>query len=217
MSAYDVSELLNNCEVSLSHIRRAVHHLTKHDRAVLYDEDHHDHKSAEGRFFEALVYEILLDVGESSSKIESIAAKYSDAQYTAYDKYSKDGLWYSKDGGIRFKISGNTAAEIDFLIKTSDGVRIFGEAATSVNGAKGFSSEMESKRDMLLKLYGGKVEFIIILSGDVSYRPKCLEADDSYAIIPCGNKMYQKIAASEVLKRNLSSTRSSKRVDGKLW
>ena len=161
MSAAEVAELLNNAEIFSGEIRRAAIHLPKPTRAALYDEDSPLHRSAAGEFFEALVYEILLQEGETSPAVETVAAKFSDALYVPYDKYAKDGLWYSKDGGIRFKVSGRVAAEVDFLVKTADGVRVFGEVI--VNPAKaGIASEVSAKRELLERLYGCDVQFLLV-------------------------------------------------------
>ncbi|HJJ86830.1 MAG TPA: hypothetical protein O0X17_00650, partial [Methanocorpusculum sp.] len=81
MSAAEVAELLNNAEIFSGEIRRAAIHLPKPTRAALYDEESPLHRSAAGEFFEALVYEILLQEGESSPAVETIAAKFSDALY----------------------------------------------------------------------------------------------------------------------------------------
>ena len=119
-----------------------------------------EHRTASGKFFEALVYEILLAESEASPAVSSIAAKMSDALYVPYDKYAKDGLWYSKDGGIRFKVSGRVAAEVDFLVKTADGVRIFGEVIVNPAKAGHLASEVAEKRSLLERLYGCEVQFL---------------------------------------------------------
>jgi len=211
MSASEIASLLNNAEITLSEIRKAVFHLTKPDRADLYNAEATNHKSAAGKFFEALVYEILLTDGETSPAIEKIAAKLSDAKDIADDKFAPDGLWYSRDGEIRFKIKGRVAAEVDFLIKTADGVLVFGEVAASKT--KGFAAEMAMKKELLEGLYHCKTEGIIVVPHTMHRRFD--ESDKiTYAVVR-GDESYQKVLASEVLKRNLSPTASTKRVDGR--
>jgi hypothetical protein len=217
MSASEVASLLAGEEVTLSHIRRAVHHLTKQNRALLYDEEHPLHKSAAGEFFEALVYELLISSSEDAPCIQSIAAKLSDAEYIPYDKYSPDGLWYSRDGGIRFKIGGRVAAEIDLLIRTRDGVRVFGEVITSPTGTKGFLAEVAAKRSLLSELYGDPVEFLLVLSTDPKTGLRCVGDNDAFAVIPGGDTLYKKVLKSEVIMRKLSPAKSTKRVDGRVW
>lgn len=218
MSAKDVAELLKCAKVTLPQIRKAVHHLTKPERAALYDENNSQHKSSVGKFFEALSYEMLLTVLENSDAVVSVAAKLSDAEYVPQGKYDPDGLWYSRDGGIRFKAAGKVVAEMDLLMKTSDGVRIFGEVVTNPAGANGFRLEILAKKKLLENLYGDPVEFLLILPKDPSANNlRCLDETDAYAVIFGGDSAYLCVHSNEVMKRKLSPTKSSKRVDGKKW
>ena len=217
MSASEVAGLLSAEEVTLSHIRRAVHHLPKSCRAVLYDEAHPLHPSAVGEFFEALSYELLLSASEDSPSVVSIAAKLADAVYIPYDKYSPDGLWYSRDGGIRFKMKGRVAAEMDLLIKTSDGVRIFGEVISGSTETKRFLSEIAAKKSLLSEIYGDPVEFLLVLPYEPHSGLRCVGENDAFAVISGGDTLYRNVHKSEVMMRKLSPAKSSKRVDGRLW
>ena len=207
MSAAEVAELLNNAEIFSGEIRRAAIHLPKPTRAALYDEESPLHRSAAD--------EILLQEGESSPAVETIAAKFSDALYVPYDKYSRDGLWYSKDGGIRFKVSGRVAAEVDFLVKTADGVRVFGEVI--VNPAKaGIASEVSAKRELLERLYGCEVQFLLVCAKPVR-ELKFLRDGDVSVIIEDGNLFYKRLHPNEVLHKKSAPAKSTKRVDGSVW
>jgi len=217
MSASEVAGLLSGEEVTLSHVRRAVHHLSKPDRAALYDEAHPLHQSAVGGFFEALSYELLLSASEHAECIDSVVAKLADACYVPYDKYAPDGMWYSRDGGIRFKVKGRVAAEMDLLVKTTDGVRIFGEVITGSAGTKGFLTEIAAKKSLLFQIYGDPVGFLLVLP----YKPRaglrCVDENDAFVVIPGGDTLYKLVPESEVIMRNLSPAQSAKRVDGRLW
>jgi hypothetical protein len=218
MSATEISELLSHVEIAPSHIRRAVHHLTKPERAILYDVTNPLHRSATGKYFEALIYELLLTQTEGSDVIVSIAAKFSDVEFVPYDKYTADGLWYSRDGGIRFKIGGRVTAEMDLLIKTADGVRVFGEVIINPSAVRGFRSEISAKKKLLADLYGDPIEFLLVLaappsSGDVM----CLERSDACAVVLGGDRSYELVHPSEVMKRKLSLVANTKRVNGRDW
>lgn len=217
MSASEVAGLLSGEEITLSHIRRAVHHLSKQNRAVLYDEDHPLHPSAAGEFFEALSYELLLSASEHAACINSVVAKLADACFVPCDKYSPDGLWYSRDGGIRFKVNGRIAAEVDLLVKTSDGVRIFGEVVSGSGGTKGFLSEIAAKKSLLSEIYGDQVEFLLVLPYEPHSGLRCVGENDAFSVIPDGDTFYRNVQKSEVMMRNLSPVKSSKRVDGRFW
>lgn len=217
MTASEAAELLTSAEVTLSEIRKAVHHLPKTERPVLYDENHINHRSLCGKFFESLVYEILLNEAETSPLIDSVAAKLTDAEFVPYDKHSPDGLWYSRDGEIRFKVKGRVSSEVDLLLKTSDGTRIFGEVIVNPAGTKGFTAEVESKRKFLSELYDDDFEFLLVMPVSPKRELKCLSEGDACAVVLNGDTKYRDVPASEVLKRNLSPTFSTKRVDGKIW
>ncbi|HJJ48982.1 MAG TPA: hypothetical protein O0X39_08370 [Methanocorpusculum sp.] len=212
MSAIEVAKLLRDADITLTEVRKAVYHLTKPERADLYDEASPNQKSAAGKFFEALVYEILLKESKDSAAVEKIAAKLADAEYVPYDKYAPDGLWYSRDGEIRFRIDGRVAAEVDFLVRTSDGVLVFGEAAAAKT--KGFAAELAKKKMLLCGLYHCPVQALVVLPHKRTGGFACLEEGDAYAVVE-GDEAYRLVLASEVLKRNLSPTECSKRVNGK--
>ena len=137
------------------------------------------------------MYEILLAESEASPAVSSIAAKMSDALYVPYDKYAKDGLWYSKDGGIRFKVSGRVAAEVDFLVKTADGVRIFGEVIVNPAKAGHLASEVAEKRSLLERLYGCEVQFLLVCAEPVK-ELKYLRESDAVVVVDAGNLLYQR-------------------------
>jgi len=217
MSASEVSELLSHAEITPLHVRRAVHHLTKPERAMLYDAANPLHRSATGKYFEALVYELLLGCAECSDAIVSIAAKFSDAEFVPYDKYAPDGLWYSRDGGIRFRVGGKVAAEMDLLIKTADGVRVFGEVIINPSGVRGFRSEIFAKKKLLSDLYGDPVEFLMVLAAAPPSGVRCLEGSDAYAVVTGGVRSYEMVHPGEVMKRKLSPATSTKRVNGRDW
>ena len=216
MSAAEIAALLRNAEVTGGEIRRAAIHLPKPLRASLYDETSREHRTAEGKFFEAFVYEMLLAEAEQSDSVVSVAAKLSDACYVPYDKYAKDGLWYSKDGGIRFKVSGRVAAEVDFLVKTADGIRIFGEVIVNPAKAGNLASEVAEKRALLERLYECEVQFVLVCAEQVK-EPKYLRETDSVVVLESGHLMYQRLHPNEVLHKKSAPAKSTRRVDGTVW
>ena len=217
MSAADVARLLSAPAVLPGEIRRAAVHLPKPLRKSLYDVSSPEHRTAEGIFFEALIYEMLLAEGETADCIASVAAKFSDALYLPYDKYSPDGLWYSKDGEIRFKVGGRVKAEMDLLITTADGIRVFAEIIVNPAKAAGLAGEVAKKKELLRRFYGGSPQFLLITADSLSSCPEYLEETDAYAAVPGGNLAYLSISPGEVLGKKLSPAFSSKRVDGKKW
>ena len=218
MSSSEIAGLLSEAEITPSHIRHAVNHLTKSERVVLYDRTNPLHRSVTGKYFEALVYELLLGFAEHSDAVVSVAAKFSDAEYVPYDKYAPDGLWYSRDGGIRFRVGGKIAAEMDLLAKTEDGVRVFGEVIINPSGVRGFRSEILAKKKLLSEIYGDPVQFLMVLAAaPPSCGVRCLEEPDACAIVTGWDTSYVMVHPGKVLKCNLSPSASTKRVQGKNW
>ncbi len=216
MSAAEIARLLESAEISSGEVRRAAIHLPKPLRAALYDAESPQHRTAAGEFFEALVYEILLKEGEASTAVKTVAAKLSDAEYVPYDKYSRDGLWYSKDGGIRFKVGGRVAAEVDFLVATTDGVRVFGEVVVNPASAQSLGAEISGKRVLLERLYGGIFQCVVVCSKPLK-ELRFLDEEDATAVIFEGEQMYQRLHKNEVLHKKSAPAKSTKRVDGRVW
>lgn len=217
MTAADVAELLSASAVTSGEIRRAAVHLPKPLRNSLYDDSSSEHRTAEGVFFEALIYEMILAESETADCITAVAAKFSDAEYVPYDKYSPDGLWYSKDGEIRFKVGGRVKAEMDLLITTADGVRVFAEIIVNPAKASGLGPEIAKKKQLLKQFYGEDPQFLLITASSLKEKPEFLMQNDAYAVVPAGNEAYLSIHPGEVLGKKLSPVFSSKRVDGKKW
>lgn len=218
MTAENVARIFDSATISTGLIRRSAIHLSKPLRAALYDEESPQHRTATGEFFEALVYEILLCESENSHDIDSVVAKFSDAEYVPYDKYSPDGLWYSRDGGIRFKVNGKVVAEVDFLVRTNDGVRVFGEVILNPASAGCLGNEIAQKRALLKRLYGDElgVQFVLVCSKPV-LKPRFLEEGDAVVVIEDGDKLYKQLHENEVLHKKSAPMKSMKRVDGKDW
>lgn len=216
MSAAEIAALLQHAEVTGGEIRRAAIHLPKPLRAALYDETSPEHRTATGRFFEALVYEILIAESEVSPVVETVAAKMTDARYVPYDKYSKDGLWYSKDGEIRFKVSGRVAAEVDFLVKTADSIRVFGEVIVNPAKACHLASEVTEKRALLERLYDCEIQFLLVCAKPVK-ELKYLRETDAAVTLDAGHLLYQQIHPNEVLHKKSAPAKSTRRVDGTVW
>ncbi|HJJ56456.1 MAG TPA: hypothetical protein O0X14_03045, partial [Methanocorpusculum sp.] len=181
MSATDVIELISSTEISLTSIRHAICHLTKPNREILYNLNHPNHRSITGKYFEALVYEMILQASNTSNKISSVVAKFSDAKYIPYNKYFTKGVWYSRDGNILVTLNGRIVAEFDFLIQTSDGTRVFGEIVINPTGIN--QSEIQFKKKLLSKLYKDPIEPVLVLS-----IPTNINNSINYAVIPNGEK-----------------------------
>ena len=224
MSAADVARLITDAEISKSEIRRAAVHLPKPPRAALFSETAAEHRTAEGMFFEALVYEILLAEGDADPKIAQIAAKLHDAEYVPYDRFAKDGLWYTKNGEIQFRVRGKAAAEVDFLVLCKDDTLVFGEISLKPDVSPGFEKEVQSKKELLRRFlddaglsYG--VEFVYVTPvffGPGSFVGAILQFADALCVVEEGNTLWKRVHVNEVLHKKRSPAPSMKRVGGRV-
>ncbi|MDO5847786.1 MAG: hypothetical protein Q4Q20_05810 [Methanocorpusculum sp.] len=223
MSAEDVARLITDAEISNSEIRRAAVHLPKPLRAALFSETAAEHRTAEGMFFEALVYEILLAEGDADPQIARIAAKLNDAEYVSYDRFAKDGLWYTKNGEIQFRVRGKAAAEVDFLVLCADDILVFGEISLKPDVSPGFEKEVLSKKELLRRFlddaglsYG--VEFVFVTPVSVaseSYEGAFPRLADAVCVVEDGNMLWKRVHVNEVLHKKRSPAPSAKRVGGR--
>lgn len=217
MSAADIARLISSAEISAGEIRRAAVHLSKPLRTALFSESSPEHRTASGKFFEALVYEILLAEGERNDAVSRIAAKLNDAEYAAFDRFSKDGLWYSRTGEIQFRVDGRVAAEVDFLVSCSDNTLVFGEVALHADSAA-LSKEAAAKKILLKKFCDAAglerdVQFIFVTTKETNM--SWIEEGDAFSVIEDGDTLWQKIHVNEVLHKKRSPAMSKKRADGK--
>ena len=219
MSASDVARLISSAAVSNSEIRRAAVHLPKPLREALFSEESPKHRSASGMFFEGLIYEILLAESETSPVIKQVAAKLNDAEYVPFDRFAKDGLWYSRNGELQFRIHGRAAAEVDFLVLCADDTLVFGEATLRPETSSELETEVAYKKE-LLKTFLDKenlpyaVQFVLAApkKTDVTW----LSEEDAYCFVDAGDELWKRIHVNEVLHKKRSPAPSKKRVDGKV-
>ena len=227
MSAADVARLIADAEISNSEIRRAAVHLPKPLRAALFSETAAEHRTAEGMFFEALVYEILLAEGDGDPQIAQIAAKLHDAEYVPYDRFAKDGLWYTKNGEIQFRVRGKAAAEVDFLVLCKDDTLVFGEISLKPDVSPGFEKEVQSKKELLRRFlddaglsYG--VEFVFVTpvsaasAASGSLGGAFPQFADALCVVEGGNTLWKRVHVNEVLHKKRSPAPSVKRVGGRV-
>jgi len=165
----------------------ATRHMNKIERRKLFSPDIEPMRTAEGRWFEAIVYEMFLDIAKKSSTIKYVAMKGADAPGRRENvRIGQNGLFYSKYGDITIRGNGQDLAEFDFLLVDSGGHVAFGEVITSPSDLKEFEVEIAYKKKLLGYLYGQTITpFILVSSIDLSNYSvvKRLAKDKTNAII----------------------------------
>lgn len=165
----------------------ATRHMNHAERKKLFSPDIEPMRTAEGRWFEAIIYEMFLDISKRSGTIRFLARKGADApKGRELAKYGQNGIFYSKYGDIVIRGNGQDLAEFDLLLVTSDNEVAFAEVVTSPSDLKEFEQEIEYKKNLLGYLYDQKnTPFLLISSFDLSNYSviKRLAKDKTNAII----------------------------------
>lgn len=165
----------------------ATRHMNKIERKKLFSPDIEPMRTAEGRWFEAIVYEMFLDISKKSDTIKYLAMKGADAPQRREDvRIGQNGVFYSKYGDITVRGNGQDLAEFDMLLVDSDNHIAFAEVVTSPSDLKEFEVEIAYKKKLLGYLYNQKITpFLLVSSFDLSNYSvvKRLAKDRTNAII----------------------------------
>jgi hypothetical protein len=162
--------------------------MNKIERKKLFSPDIEPMRTAEGRWFEAIIYEMFLDISKKSDRIKYLAMKGADAPRNRGEdvKLGQNGLFYSKYGDITIRGNGQDLAEFDLLLVDSDNHIAFAEVVTSPSDLEEFEAEIAYKKKLLGYLYGQKTTpFLLVSSFDLSNYSvvKRLAKDKTNAII----------------------------------
>lgn len=151
-------------------VQKAVRHLKKKEKNFLFSHDPAHMRAAEGRWYESLIYEILLDISIQSNLIRGIVRKGADAPFPPVEVASgQNGLFYSNRGDINIRGNGQDIAEVDLLLVSSSGSIAFAEIVTSPADLKGLEDEIHYKKRLLGYLFGQvHVPFLLFSSVDIS-------------------------------------------------
>ena len=151
-------------------IMRALRHLRPADRKKLFSEDLPEMRTAEGRWFEAIVYEMILDLSLQTDLILSIVARGADGpSRVKRAQLGQNGLFYSNIGDIKVRGNGQDLAEVDMVLVDHTGALTFGEIITSPADLKELEAEIHYKKQLFGYLYGQPtVPFLLISSVDIS-------------------------------------------------
>lgn len=149
---------------------RAIRHISTLEKNKLFSPDIEHMRTAEGRWFEAIVYEMFLDAGETTNEIGGVAVKGADAPRGRRNIHlGQNGFFYSRNGDITIRGNGQDLAEFDLLLLDRDNRIAFGEVVTSPSDLKEFEIEVGYKKRLLGYLFNQpSVPFLLISSFDIS-------------------------------------------------
>ncbi len=149
---------------------RATRHLNKVQKRNLFSQDPGTMKAAEGRWFEVMIYEMVLDLSLDSSTIRGVAGKGADARGRMQKvSLGQNGLLHSRSGDIKIRGNGQDLAELDLLLMGEDGSVAFGEIVTSPANIREIEAEIDYKKRLLGYLFRqANVPFVLFSSVDIS-------------------------------------------------
>lgn len=163
---------------------KALRHLSNKIRKDLFSENEHTKQNAVGLWYEALVYETLLErARESQSYV--VIGKGNDVPVNVRrsSRLCQDGLYYDEGGAIVARGNGQDLAELDLMIANKHGEIAFGEIIKSEKNLKGFEAEINYKRQLLTAMFSQPAQFVLISCSKLrhSLLKKTLSAPNSHS------------------------------------
>ncbi|GAB7016028.1 hypothetical protein JCM10550A_13960 [Methanogenium cariaci] len=165
-----IKDSFRSCNPNKVIARQAIRHLKKIEKKQLFSDDISTMRAAEGRWYESLMYEMLLEFSRRSNNIQHIVRKGADAPFPSIPaKFGQNGLYFSNRGDINIRGNGQDIAEVDMLFVGGDGKVGFAEVVTSGTELKELREEVHYKKKLLGYLYGQiTVPFVLFSSVDIS-------------------------------------------------
>jgi hypothetical protein len=154
------------CQPRKEHAQRALRHLSKVEKKNLFSDEISYMRSAEGRWFEMIAYELFLDIAGKTDAIKTVVLKGADVRgKNPFPALGQNGFYYSRNGDITIRGNGQDLAEFDLLMTKPDGSVIFVEVVTSPSDLKDFLQEIYYKKQVIRYLFNQKaVTFILVTS-----------------------------------------------------
>jgi hypothetical protein len=149
---------------------RAMRHMRPTERRNLFSEDIMLMRTAEGYWFESLIYEQLLKIASQTNTIKKIVRKGADVpKHKTKVMLGTNGLYSAEKGDIRVRGNGQDLAEVDLLLFDSKNRVVFCEVVTSPADLKDLEAEIIYKKHLFSYLFQQKhVGFILFSAVDIS-------------------------------------------------
>ncbi|HDS64136.1 MAG TPA: hypothetical protein ENN52_08510 [Methanofollis liminatans] len=150
---------------------KATRHLRKSEKKNLFSEDISLMRTAEGRWYEGVIYEALLETVADCDLVKGVVRKGADAPYIRQKiTQEQNGTFYSNYGDIKVRGNGQDLAEFDLMFLDVQNTVGFGEIVTSPSDLKEFEQEIIFKKRLIGYLFGQPiVPFILVSSVDISH------------------------------------------------
>jgi len=158
------------CQPQREHAQRALRHLSRLEKTNLFSDEISYMRSAEGRWFEMITYELFMDIANKTDAIKAVVLKGADVRgKNPFPALGQNGFYYSRNGDITIRGNGQDLAEFDLLLTKPDGSVIFVEVVTSPSDLKDFLQEIYYKKQVIRHFFNQKaVTFILVTSFPLS-------------------------------------------------
>ncbi|MCK5291423.1 MAG: hypothetical protein KAR39_05365 [Thermoplasmata archaeon] len=198
---------------------RATRHLSKRIKEGLFSSRDQLRRNAEGHWYEALIYEIVLHLSEESELIRGVVRKRADApKKRPKPSLNQNGLYYDPDRYLVIRGHGQALGEIDLMLLDDNSDLIFIEVVISRQNLRGFVTEIDHKRALLREIVDQPtIPFLLISSVDLTNRQntkRFLENQDNFYMTgPAVEETKVLLDKKIVLGGKKSRSKSSKLVD----
>lgn len=149
---------------------RAMRHMRPAERKNLFAEDIMLMRTAEGYWFESLIYEQMIKIASQTETIKKIVRKGADVpKHRTKIQLGTNGLYSAEKGDIRVRGNGQDLAEVDLLLFDKENRVVFCEIVTSPADLKDLEAEIIYKKHLFGYLFNqDHVGFILFSSVDIS-------------------------------------------------
>ncbi|MDV0443039.1 hypothetical protein [Methanorbis rubei] len=149
---------------------RAMRHMRAAERKNLFSEDIMLMRTAEGYWFESLIYEQLIRIASQTNTIKKIVRKGADVpKHKSKIMLGTNGLYSAEKGDIRVRGNGQDLAEVDLLLFDNENQATFCEIVTSPADLKDLEAEIIYKKHLFGYIFKQEhVGFILFSSVDIS-------------------------------------------------
>ncbi len=152
-------------------IVRATRHIKKPIIKNLFSSNNFSQGSARGHLYEAIIYEIFLELIKENELIKGIVRRGADVTCPmSKPSIGQNGFFYNENGEILIRGNGIDLAEVDLLLIESNSNLSFIEMTTSKQNLKDFEKEIEYKKRLIGELNcQQRVPFLLISSIDITH------------------------------------------------
>lgn len=182
-----ICDSLSNYNLTENVLINSNRHLKESTKKNVFSASNYLSGNAKGHWYEALLYEIILELIIENELVKGIVRKGNDATCKKHNsKITQNGFFYNKSGDTLIRSGGIDLAEIDIMLIDNDSSFSFVEVTNSKQNLGEFDKEIEYKKSLIRELNNQKnVPFLLISSEDVSHNmvvQDILRCSDNYYV-----------------------------------